>query len=109
MNTILKITILLGLFLFGSTYSFASNNFDENLPDEDRFEIKNETVRDNIIIHLSDEGDWEYMIFTIDGSCVRMGLLSNGKNKISLKNMCKGEYFVYLTNGTHRYMEKVEQ
>lgn len=109
MNAILKITFLLGLFLLASTYSIASSNSDEVLPDEERFEIKNETVRDNIIIQLTDDEEWEYMIFTEDGSCVRMGILSKGKNKISLKNMCKGEYFVYLSNGVQRYMKKVEQ
>ena len=56
-----------------------------------------------------DAEDWEYMIFTEDGCCVRMGILEKGKNKISLKDMCKGEYFVYLSNGEQRYMEKVKQ
>lgn len=73
------------------------------------FEVKKETVREKIIIDINNNEDWEYMIFTEDGSCVRMGILEKGKNKISLKDMCKGKYYVYLSNGSQRYMEKVIQ
>ena len=75
--------------------------------EESAFEIKKETVREKIIIEINNNEDWEYMVFTEDGSCVRMGMLESGKNKISLKDFCKGEYFVYLSNGKQRYMEKV--
>jgi len=78
-------------------------------PDKPAYEVKDETIREKIIIDIKNNEEWEYMIFNTDGSCLRMGLLEKGKNKISLKDMCKGEYFVYLSNGTKRYMEKVKQ
>ena len=77
--------------------------------DKPAFEVKDETVRERIIIDIKNNEEWEYMIFNMDGSCLRMGILEKGKNRISLKDMCKGEYFVYLSNGSKRYMEKVKQ
>jgi hypothetical protein len=73
------------------------------------YELKSETKKEQIILQLKAEGSWDYMVFSEDGSCVRMGLLEKGKNKISLKDLCKGSYFVYLSNGKQRFMEKVEQ
>lgn len=102
--------IILAAIITSSFFNYAFASLPDYLPpEEDKFEIREETQRENIIIQLKDDQEWEYMIFTEDGSCVRMGILEEGKNKISLKDMCKGEYFVYLSNGTQRYMEKVKQ
>lgn len=110
MKRIITSTLILGAIIlssfFQNAYAFTTDSY---LPEQDRFEIREETKRENIIINLNDDVEWEYMIFTEDGSCVRMGILEKGKNKISLKDMCKGEYFVYLSNGKQRYMEKVKQ
>lgn len=95
---------------------FLSSNANSSLlyentlaSDKTAFEVKDETVRERIIIDIKNNEEWEYMIFNMDGSCLRMGILEKGKNRISLKDMCKGEYFVYLSNGSKRYMEKVKK
>ena len=103
--------ILLFVSLTLISFNANSSSIIENVlsPDKPAFEVKDETVREKIIIEIKNNEEWEYMIFNTDGSCLRMGMLEKGKNKISLKDMCKGEYFVYLSNGTKRYMEKVKQ
>lgn len=104
-NTLMIVSLTLLSF---SAYPF---DLDQNVlsPDKPAYEVKDETIREKIIIDIKNNEEWEYMIFNVDGSCLRMGMLEKGKNKISLKDMCKGEYFVYLSNGTKRYMEKVKQ
>lgn len=103
--------VLLIVSLTLLSFSAFSSNVVEDLfiSDKPAFEVKDETVREKIIIDIKNDEEWEYMIFNTDGSCLRMGMLEKGKNKISLRDMCKGEYFVYLSNGTKRYMEKVKQ
>ena len=103
-NILLLVSLALLSFNANSSmlYEYAA------ISDKSIFEVRNETVRENIIIDINNEEEWEYMIFTEDGLCVRMGILEKGKNKIPLKDMCKGEYFVYLSNGSQRYMEKVK-
>lgn len=110
MRKIIPYTLIFGAIILSSFFqnSYAISS-DSVPPEEAKFEVKEQTQRQNIIIQLMDDKDWEYMIFTEDGSCVRMGILEKGKNKISFKDMCKGEYFVYLSNGTQRYIEKVKQ
>jgi hypothetical protein len=104
-------TILFSVSLTLLSFSANSSLLYDYSPVSEKtsFEVKKETVREKIIIDINNNEDWEYMIFTEDGCCVRMGILEKGKNKISLKDMCKGEYFVYLSNGEERYMEKVKQ
>ena len=110
MNTGRSIRILFSM-LFLSMFCFTSmaSEATSTPPQDSSFSVKEKTVREKVIINISDDTNWEYMIFTEEGNCIRMGVLSKGKNKVSLKNMCKGEYFVYLTNGDVRYIHSVLQ
>lgn len=102
---LLLVSFILISFTANSSLLYEYSSVNE----KSTFELKSQTVRERIIIDINNNEDWEYMIFTKDGSCVRIGILEKGKNKISLKDMCKGEYFIYLSNGNQRYMEKVIQ
>lgn len=110
MKSIYRIIILVVSITF-STSLFLNASEKESYENKEIVGIKvsDTTVKENIIIHLELVDEWEYMIFTSEGNCIRMGVLKIGQNKISLKDMCKGEYFVYLDNGEERYLQKVIQ
>ena len=110
MKAVYKILILvLGITFSSSLLLNASEKESYENKEIIGITVSDTTINENIIIRLDLEDEWEYMIFTSEGNCIRMGMLEKGKNKISLKDMCKGEYFVYLNNGEDRYMRKVIQ
>lgn len=110
MKSIYKI-ILLAISITFSTSLLLNASEKESYENKEiiGISVSDTTINENIVIRLELDDEWEYMIFTSEGNCIRMGMLEKGKNKISLKDMCKGEYFVYLNNGHDRYMRKVIQ
>lgn len=95
------VAIISIFFYLGVSDSFAKEpNYESQ--EKDIIEIKSNTAREYIIIKLHDDEEWEYMIFTPDKTCIRMGMLKKGRNKISMKDMCKGEYSVYISKGEER-------
>jgi hypothetical protein len=109
MKTLLKILLLTISMTFTSALLSASENKTSDSKEIAGLTIEANTINEFVVIRLELEEEWEYMVFTADGNCIRMGILKKGKNKISLKDMCKGEYIVYLNNGSERFIRKVMQ
>ena len=105
MRALAQLLFFFLIFLF--VFPIQASDLISEPPQNAVFEIKQNSSKENIIIRLHEDAQWEYMIFTPDKSCIRMGMLKKGKNKISMKDLCKGEYIVYLSNGEERLIEKV--
>ena len=64
---------------------------------------------DRLDIEVKDDQKWDMLIFNKEGKLIRLGLLDPGKNKVSLKDILPGIYFVYMSNGEDRWVKKIKK